>query len=106
MTPTLPWVASFAPVRALPLALPYMSVIAPMSIYQVLQDIAAVAGASAAGDEYDVRSILYWDGIGTLICGLAGSVVTPVVYAIHPAYSRLRRESVSLFGLPSYCWLL
>ena len=40
-----------------PRPLPYMSVIAPIAIYQVLQDIAAVEGAAAAGDDYDVRSV-------------------------------------------------
>jgi adenine/guanine/hypoxanthine permease len=86
---SLPWVASLGPLNVLPLALPYLSVIAPMAIYQILQDIAAVAGASAAGDDYDPRSVLFWDGIGSLLCGVAGSVVTPVVYAMHPAYKHI-----------------
>jgi len=47
-------------------------------------DIAAVEGANAAGDNYDARSLVAWDGIATLISGAAGSVVTPVVYALHP----------------------
>jgi adenine/guanine/hypoxanthine permease len=82
-------VASLGPLSALPLAVPYLSVIAPMAIYHVLQDIASVAGASAAGDEYDVRVILFWDGLGTLICGVAGSTVAPVVYALHPPYKHM-----------------
>src|SRR6185312_2190595 len=65
LRPTLPLVASLGPLSALPQAIPYLSVIAPMAIYHVLQDIASVAGASAAGDEYDVREILFWDGLGT-----------------------------------------
>jgi AGZA family xanthine/uracil permease-like MFS transporter len=60
-----------------------------MAIYQVLQDIASVAGATAAGDDYDPRGVLAWDGLGTLACGLAGSVVTPVVYAMHPPYKAI-----------------
>jgi AGZA family xanthine/uracil permease-like MFS transporter len=66
-----------------------MSVIAPMAIYQVLQDISAVEGAAAAGDDYDARSVVAWDGIGTLVCGLAGSTVCPVVYAMHPSYKAM-----------------
>ena len=77
------------PLRAMRLALPYLSVIAPMAIYQVLQDIASVAGAAAAGDDYDPRGVLAWDGLGTLVCGLAGSVITPVVYAMHPPYKAI-----------------
>ena len=75
----LPWVASLGPVRSLLLAVPYLSVIAPMAIYQILQDIAAVEGAAATGDNYDVRSLVACDGIATLLCGVAGSLVTPVV---------------------------
>jgi AGZA family xanthine/uracil permease-like MFS transporter len=84
-----PWSLMPEPVRAMSLALPYLSVIAPMAIYQVLQDIASVAGASAAGDDYDPRGVLAWDGLGTLACGLAGSVITPVVYAMHPPYKAI-----------------
>ena len=85
----LPVAAIAEPVRAMTLALPYLSVIAPMAIYHVLQDIASVAGASAAGDSYDVRGVLAWDGLGTLVCGMAGSVVAPVVYAMHPPYKAM-----------------
>jgi len=84
-----PFAPSLGPLRALGLALPYLSVIAPIAIYQVLQDIASVVGANAAGDNYDARSVVAWDGLGTLICGLAGSVITPVVYALHPPYKAM-----------------
>jgi adenine/guanine/hypoxanthine permease len=66
-----------------------LSVIAPVAVHHVLQDIAAVTGSSAAGDEYDVRSVLYWDGLSTITCGVAGSAVAPVVYALHPPYKHL-----------------
>jgi len=89
VTVQLPWVASMGPLRSLLLALPYLSVIAPMAIYQILQDIAAVEGANAAGDNYDVRSVVACDGIATLLCGAAGSVITPVVYALHPPYKAM-----------------
>ena len=82
----LPFATTPEPLRAMALAIPYLSVIAPIAIYQVLQDIASVAGAAAAGDDYDARAVLACDGLGTLVCGLAGSVITPVVYAMHPPY--------------------
>src|SRR5260370_17516010 len=80
----LPLVASLGPLRALAIALPYLSVIVPMAIYQVLQDIASVEGATAAGDNYDARQVVAWDGMGTLVCGAAGSVTPPVCYPLHP----------------------
>jgi AGZA family xanthine/uracil permease-like MFS transporter len=86
---TLPFVATPRMFQALGLALPYLSVIAPMAIYQILQDIAAVEGANAAGDNYDARKIVACDGLGTLVCGVAGSVITPVVYALHPPYKAM-----------------
>ncbi len=82
----LPFAITREPLRGMALALPYLSVIAPIAIYQVLQDIASVAGAAAAGDDYDVRAVLACDGLGTLVSGLAGSVITPVIYAMHPPY--------------------
>jgi AGZA family xanthine/uracil permease-like MFS transporter len=87
--PSLLWSEPLAPLRAMALAVPYLSVIAPMAIYHVLQDIASVAGAAAAGDEYDARTVLFWDGLGTLICGAAGSTIAPVVYALHPPYKHM-----------------
>jgi AGZA family xanthine/uracil permease-like MFS transporter len=88
-SPEFPFVVSLGPLRSLAPAVPYLSVIAPIAIYQVLQDIASVEGASAAGDDYDVRSVVICDAVATLICGVAGSVVTPVVYALHPPYKAM-----------------
>jgi AGZA family xanthine/uracil permease-like MFS transporter len=89
VAPTLPFAVTPQPLQAMLLALPYMSVIAPMAFYHVLQDIASAAGGAAAGDDYDVRALLAWDGLGTLTCGLAGSIVAPVVYAMLPPYKAM-----------------
>ena len=89
ISPALPYAITSEPLRAMALAVPYLSVIAPMAIYHVLQDIASVAGASAAGDDYDVRAVVAVDGLGTLVCGLAGSVIAPVVYAMLPPYKAM-----------------
>ena len=74
--------------------------IAPISIYHVLQDIAAVEGAKAAGDNYDARSVVACDAVGTLLCGLAGSIVTPVIYALHPPYKTLGARLGFAFWTP------
>lgn len=86
---TLPFAAHSWVLGGLVMTVPYLSVIVPMSIYHVLQDIASVEGAATAGDNYDVRSIVAADGLATLTCGLAGSVITPVIFAIHPPYKAL-----------------
>lgn len=83
---TLPFVPSWAPLGGVVKALDYLSVIVPISIYLVLQDIAAVEGGKSVGDSYHAGKVLAVDGVGTLVCGLAGCVVTPVIYALHPPY--------------------
>ncbi len=88
------------PVEAMSLAVPYLSVIAPMAIYHVLQDIASVAGGSAVGDEYDARAVLAVDGLGTLVCGLAGSTIAPVVYAMLPPYKGMGARIGFAFWTP------
>jgi len=85
----IPFVKTPGLLKAMRLAIPYLSVIAPMAIYQVLQDIASVEGASAAGDNYDVRSIVATDGLGTFLCGAGGSIITPVIAALHPPYKMM-----------------
>ena len=89
VSPTLPWAASLGPMRAMTAALPFMSVIAPIAVYEVLQVIAGVEGAAAAGDDYDARAVLGCDAIGTMVTGAAGSVIPPIVYAMHPAYKAI-----------------
>jgi len=96
----LPFVPPGGPLHAMALAVPFLSVIAPMAIYHVLQDIATVEGATAAGDNYDARSVVAWDAVGTLLCGLAGSIVTPVIYALHPPYKALGARIGFAFWTP------
>jgi AGZA family xanthine/uracil permease-like MFS transporter len=96
----LPFAATGEPWRSMTRALPYLSVIAPIAIYQVLQDIASVAGAAAAGDDYDAREVLACDAVGTLICGLAGSVIAPVIYAMHPPYKAIGARIGFAFWTP------
>jgi AGZA family xanthine/uracil permease-like MFS transporter len=85
----IPFVRTPGLLQAMRLAIPYLSVIAPMAIYQTLQDIASVEGADSAGDNYDARLIVACDGLGTFLCGAAGSIITPVVAALHPPYKMM-----------------
>jgi len=82
----LPFVRTPGMLQAVRFAIPYLSVIAPVAMYQVLQAIASVEGASSAGDNYDARLIVACDGLGTFLCGAAGSTITPVIAALHPPY--------------------
>jgi len=88
LSPGPPW-GWIEPWQSLLAVLPYMSVIAPLASYEVLQDIASTEGAAAAGDNYDARAVVACDGMGTIVAALAGSVVCPVVYAMHPSYKSM-----------------
>jgi len=96
----LPFVPPNGLLRAMVLALPHLSVIAPMAIYHVLQAITTVEGATAVGDDYDARSVVAWDAVGTLLAGVAGSIVTPVIYALHPPYKALGARIGFAFWTP------
>jgi AGZA family xanthine/uracil permease-like MFS transporter len=41
-----------------------------------------------------------WDGLGTVLCGAAGSIVTPVVYALHPPYKAIGARIGFAFWTP------
>jgi AGZA family xanthine/uracil permease-like MFS transporter len=43
---------------------------------------------------------LLCDAIGTLACGIAGSVVTPIIYALHPPYKALGARISYAFWTP------
>jgi adenine/guanine/hypoxanthine permease len=96
----LPFVPPSGLLEAMALALPYLSVIAPMAVYHVLQAITTVEGASSAGDNYDARSVVAWDAVGTLLGGMAGSMVAPVIYALHPPYKALGARIGFAFWTP------
>lgn len=78
----------------------YFSVIVPMSMYAVLQDIAAVEAAHAVGDEYSVRQTLFMDGICSVLIGLAGGIIPTVMYAVQPSYKNLGARISYHFWVP------
>src|SRR5271154_5985007 len=58
MKPIPPFAASPGILHGLAMTIPYLSVIVPMTIYHVLQDIAAVEGATTLGDDFDARKVV------------------------------------------------
>lgn len=86
---TAPWVLSAAPVEALGRTLPYFSVILPVALYQIVQDVAAVEAADSTGDRYDVRWTLAADGAANVLGGLAGTPITYLVYSLQPPFKKL-----------------
>jgi AGZA family xanthine/uracil permease-like MFS transporter len=70
-------------------ALSYISIILPLSITNVIGGIDVTQSAEAAGDPYDVRLIIFTEGITTLIGGLFGGVLQTTPYIGHPAYKKM-----------------
>ena len=86
---TSPGILSVAPLFCLPAAVSDFSIIVPLALYQIVQDIAAVEAGDTTGDHFDVRGVLVGDGLATLIGGLAGSPITNVVYSLQPPFKKL-----------------
>ncbi len=58
----------------------------PLGIYNFTEGMNNVESAAAAGDRYDLRSILLADGFGAIIGSFLGSPFPPAVYIGHPGW--------------------
>ena len=58
----------------------------PLGVYNFTEGMNNVESASAAGDSYDLRSILIADGIGAVVGSGLGSPFPPAVYIGHPGW--------------------
>jgi AGZA family xanthine/uracil permease-like MFS transporter len=85
--PTLGFLGGF------PEALKYLPIAVPFALAIVVGGIDVTESAAAAGDEYDSRTIILADGIGTILTGLCGGVVQSTPYIGHPAYKEMGGRS-------------
>ena len=107
----LAWITGFAPVGETPagaalrlpvpvvgellaalrgdLLLPYLSVIIPMGLFNVMGSLQNIESAEAAGDAYPTRPSLLVNGIGTLAAALFGSPYPTTIYIGHPGWKAL-----------------
>jgi len=97
---TIPAVLSLAPIFHLPGAVSFFSVIIPVALYQIIQDLAAVEAADTTGDRYDLAGILLGDGVATIIGGVAGSPITNLVYSLQPPFKKLGARVAFQFWAP------
>ena len=82
----LPALGSFESFRV---AFDHISIILPLSIANVIGGVDVTESAEVAGDPYDVRLIIFTEGITTLIGGLFGGVLQTTPYIGHPAYKKM-----------------
>jgi adenine/guanine/hypoxanthine permease len=70
-------------------ALPYLSVILPMGLLNLLASLQCIESAAAAGDSYSTRSSLMVNGICTFAAACFGSPFPTSIYIGHPAWKRM-----------------
>jgi AGZA family xanthine/uracil permease-like MFS transporter len=75
--------------RVLKTALKMMPIAFPFALATIVGGIDCVESAAAVGDEYDTRTVLLTEGIGSVLAGLLGGVIQTTPYIGHPAYKAM-----------------
>src|SRR3984885_11542229 len=76
---------------------PLLSTAIPLGIYNFTEGMSNVESAAAAGDNYNLRSVLLADGIGAIVGSALGSPFPPAVYIGHPGWKAAGgRQSYSM----------
>ena len=65
---------------------PLLATAIPLGVYNFLEAMSNVESAAAAGDSYNLRSILLADGTGAVVGAALGSPFPPAVYIGHPGW--------------------
>jgi AGZA family xanthine/uracil permease-like MFS transporter len=65
---------------------PLLATAIPLGIYNFTEGMTNVESASAAGDNYNLRSVLLADGTGAVVGAALGSPFPPAVYIGHPGW--------------------
>ncbi|MBC1262117.1 NCS2 family permease [Synechococcus sp. BSF8S] len=66
--------------------LPWIGVIVPMGLFNVLGSLQNLESAEAAGDRYPVKGSLLINGVGTVAAALLGSCFPTTIYIGHPGW--------------------
>jgi adenine/guanine/hypoxanthine permease len=65
---------------------PLLATAIPLGVYNFTEGMTNVESAAAAGDSYNLRSVLLADGAGALVGAALGSPFPPAVYIGHPGW--------------------
>ena len=77
----------------------YLSVIVPMGVVNVVGSLQNIESAAASGDEFDTRSSLLANGLGTLAASAFGSCFPTTIYIGHPGWKAMgARIGYSILG--------
>jgi AGZA family xanthine/uracil permease-like MFS transporter len=67
---------------------PLLATAIPLGVYNFTEGMTNVESAAAAGDSYNLRSVLLADGAGAVIGSALGSPFPPAVYVGHPGWKK------------------
>ncbi|MER7281810.1 regulator [Dactylosporangium sp. NPDC000244] len=67
---------------------PLLATAIPLGVYNFTEGMSNVESAAAAGDDYNLRSVLLADGAGAIIGSALGSPFPPAVYVGHPGWKK------------------
>ncbi len=65
---------------------PLLATAIPLGVYNFAEAMSNVESAAAAGDSYNLRSVLLADGSGAIVGSALGSPFPPAVYIGHPGW--------------------
>jgi AGZA family xanthine/uracil permease-like MFS transporter len=65
---------------------PLLATAIPLGVYNFTEAMSNVESAAAAGDNYNLRSVLLADGLGAVVGSAFGSPFPPAVYIGHPGW--------------------
>ena len=68
---------------------PWLGVIVPMGLFNLLGSLQNIESAEAAGDRYPVRSSLLINGVGTIAAACLGGCFPTTIYIGHPAWKAM-----------------
>jgi AGZA family xanthine/uracil permease-like MFS transporter len=68
---------------------PFLSVIIPMALFNLIGSLQNIESAEAAGDPYDTQSSLVVNGLSSVVAGLFGSCFPTTIYIGHPGWKEL-----------------
>ena len=69
--------------------LPWLGVIVPMGLFNILGSLQNLESAEAAGDRYPARSSLLINGLGTITAAALGSCFPTTIYIGHPGWKAM-----------------
>jgi len=67
----------------------YFSVIFPMALFNVVGSLQNLESAGAAGDQYDTRSSLLVNGLGSIVAACLGNPFPTTIYIGHPGWKAM-----------------